>query len=223
VASLVVLLLLGTLRPAAPATGDSPNREATATRPDPESGGGHKFIAWPLNGLGLLDFFHFFGKPEKMKPKPPTGIPCQVVATWKSAVEYFPDRLNNGRPTPKLEGRVYLLDNRLGQPIVADGELVVSVYDELPPLAPNGDPLPLQIWTITPDRMKPIQSRDPFGWGYTLNLPWDTYRPEIRQIRFTVQYCPPKKAKDQMPLDMDSGSVKLECKAQKDDESKKDR
>jgi hypothetical protein len=146
----------------------------------------------------------------KLAAAPPTGQPCQVVATWKSAVEYYPDRVNNGRPTPALSGRVYLIDNHTGLPVVADGGLVVSVYDDHPRTGPNGDPLPLQIWHITPECMKLIQSRDPFGWGYTVNLPWDTYRPDIGQVRYLVRFDPPKDAKDPMPLYVDSGAVALQ-------------
>jgi hypothetical protein len=149
----------------------------------------------------------------KAPSPPPVGKPVEVMATWKPTVQVFPDTLNNGKPTPALSGRVYLFDGQMGSPIVADGMLVVSVYDDHPRVGANGDPVPLQIWKITPECMKLVQTRDVLGWGYTLNLPWDTYRPDITQVRFMVRFEPPKDAKDEFPLFQDSGLLTLQNNA----------
>jgi hypothetical protein len=143
---------------------------------------------------------------------PPKGIPGQIVATWNKDVQFLPDRVNNGRMTPALTGRVYLFE--VGKiepkPIVADGSLFISLYDEHGRTAPDGTPIALEVWQITPDCMKQVITKDWCGWGYTLNLPWNTYRPDVGQVRFQVRYVPPKDAKDPMPVFSDSPVLALQ-------------
>jgi hypothetical protein len=108
-----------------------------------------------------------------------------------------------------LSGRVYLFDQPDGQPILAQGGLVVSVFDDRPRTDSDGNPVPLQIWMVTTETLKLGQSKDTIGWGYTLDLPWDTFRRDIGEVRFLVRFEPPKDAKDQSPLSVDSGPVRL--------------
>ena len=39
---------------------------------------------------------------------------------------------------------------------------------------------------------KGFSARDAIGWGYSLFLPWGTYKPEINQIHLKICYQPPK-------------------------------
>jgi hypothetical protein len=145
--------------------------------------------------------------------KAPRGVPGQVVATWSKDVEFLPDRYNNGRLTPALCGHIYLVENGQAgpKPVTADGSLVVSLYTEQCKTGPDGMPVPLEVWQITPECMSRVMTRDGFmGWGYTLNLPWNTYKPDISTVRLQVQYVPAKDAKDPLPLFSDSPLVALQ-------------
>jgi len=147
----------------------------------------------------------------KMVDVPPVGIPGQVVVTWNPQVQYLPDRVNGGRATPAISGRVYLLPGgTASKPVVADGELMVTMYDEHARLDSAGNAMPMEVWRITPDCMKLVQAKDFWGWGYTLDLPWvNTYRPDVGRVRLQVQYVPSKDAKDVLPLFSDNPSVTL--------------
>jgi hypothetical protein len=144
--------------------------------------------------------------------KAPKGMPAQVFAFWHKDIEFLPDSMNNGRMTPALCGRVWLFDG--GQtgpaPITADGSLVVSLYTDPSRTNADGTPVPLEVWQITPDCMNRVVLKDRWGWGYTLNLPWNTYRPDISTVRLQVEYLPPKDAKNPMPVFSDSPMLALQ-------------
>jgi hypothetical protein len=136
----------------------------------------------------------------------PVGTPLNVIATWQPNVQELPDRMNGGRPTPAVCGHVYLLQ-RDGTPIVGkEGRLLVSLFEEHPKLASNGTRLPLEMWDITPECLKLVQTKDMVGWGYALNLPWGTYRPDIGKVEMQVQYVP-KEEKDGMRVFSDPAWV----------------
>src|SRR5262249_19841415 len=40
------------------------------------------------------------------------------------------------------------------------------------------------------DTLRRLLKKDRIGWGYTLFLPWSTYRPEVTQVRLRVCYQP---------------------------------
>jgi hypothetical protein len=117
---------------------------------------------------------------------PPTGVPCQVVATWHKYIVWTPDPVNGGVPTPGLAGRLYLFGPEIGRPIVSDGSLVVDLYDH----TAGGQPVLLEEWRIDSDTLRRLLRRDPIGWGYTLFLPWGTYNPAITRVELKVRYHP---------------------------------
>jgi hypothetical protein len=122
----------------------------------------------------------------------PTGGPvCQVVATWHNEVVFTPDPARNGMPAPGLAGRVYLFGPEINYPLVGDGSLTVDLYyDE--PTATGQAPILLEEWRIDKDTLRRLARKDAVGWGYTLFLPWGTYRPEIRHVHLRIRYEPPK-------------------------------
>jgi hypothetical protein len=149
----------------------------------------------------------------KKASEPPKGIPCQVVATWNEQVNYTADPTHNGAMTPGLTGRLYLFGPAVDFPMAAEGTLVVELYDETPPtLVPaggppprprvgaDGQPLPLEVWQFDKDTLKRLLQRDMVGWGYTLFLPWGTFRPDVNQVRLKVRYQPV----DRTPLFVES-------------------
>ena len=139
---------------------------------------------------------------------PPTGQAAEVMAMWNSNVVFAPDPANNGRSTPALTGRVYLFDKDTDGVVVVDGMMTVALYEEHPQLGPDGAPIPLEIWKITPECLKLSARKDNgVGWGYSIGLPWTTYRQDIGRIQLQVMFKP---TKDGMPLYRDSGLLTLQ-------------
>jgi hypothetical protein len=121
----------------------------------------------------------------------PTGVVCQVVTTWQNTVMFSPDQVHGGTPVPGITGRLYLFGPEISTPLVGDGGVMVDLYDDAPK-AQGGQPVMLEEWRLDADTLKKLLRRDPIGWGYTLFLPWGTYRPEIRQVHLVLRYNPAK-------------------------------
>lgn len=121
----------------------------------------------------------------------PNSVPCQVVAAWNPGVVYTPDSAHGGAELPGLVGRIYLFGSEIGCPLTGDGSLVVDLYDDTAgPAGPEAHPL--EEWQLDQDALKRLQRRDAVGWGYTVFLPWATYKPEINRVHLKVRYVPPK-------------------------------
>jgi hypothetical protein len=120
-------------------------------------------------------------------PKP--GQACQVVTTWSNKVHYVPDVLHDGVPMPGLAGRLYLFGPNIGFPMTGDGGAVVELYDDSTG-APNG--VLIERWEFDAPTLQKLLRKDIIGWGYTLFLPWGTYRPDITRVHLTCRYEPAK-------------------------------
>jgi hypothetical protein len=120
-------------------------------------------------------------------PPPPKDVtPCQVLATWEPQVFWAPDPVHNGTPSPTLVGQVYLFGPDVGFPMMGDGSLVVDLYEGSPP--PGTPATPLEEWRIDPTSLRKYARHDYIGWGYTLGLPWQTYRPDLCHVQMRVRY-----------------------------------
>ena len=117
---------------------------------------------------------------------PKAGHPCQIVTTWMNEVQYAPDVVHDGVPTPGLVGRVYLFGPAIDFPQVGDGGLVVDLYNDTAGPATQ----PLERWQIDPVTLQKFLKKDIVGWGYTLFLPWPTCRPDVTKVHLTVRYDP---------------------------------
>jgi len=53
---------------------------------------------------------------------------------------------------------------------------------------PDGRPVQLEEWTFQRDELKRLLRRDAVGMGYTLFLPWSTYKPDVTQVQLKVAY-----------------------------------
>jgi hypothetical protein len=137
--------------------------------------------------------------------KPVTHNICQVTATWNHEVAFVPDPVNGGRPNPGIAGRVYLFGPQFGYPELGDGGLNVELFDETA-VAYGGQSVLLEQWHFDKDTFQRLQKRDIIGWGYTIFLPWGTYRPDLTAVRLRVRYEPLKG----VPIYSDSGSITLE-------------
>ncbi len=122
----------------------------------------------------------------------PTGVPCQVMATWNREVLFVPDPAHMGQPGPGIAGRVYLFGEKVGYPMAAEGNLVVDLYNDAAPAPQGSMPVPLEEWRIDKDTLKRLLRKDPIGWGYTVFLPWGTYRPDITRVHMRVRFDPVK-------------------------------
>jgi hypothetical protein len=117
---------------------------------------------------------------------PPGGAVYQVVATWKNEVAFAPDPSHAGAPTPGLAGRLYLFGPQIDFPLQGDGNVVVDLYDET-----SGKSVLLEEWRFDRDTLQKLLRKDMIGWGYTLFLPWGTYKPDVKQVRLKLCYQPP--------------------------------
>ena len=118
----------------------------------------------------------------------PTGGPCYVVAAWIPEVRDNLDPLRYGKKCPGLAGRVYLFGEEIKYPILCEGTIAVDLYDRTPG-KPSSD-VPLEVWHFDKVTLKRLQKRDAIGWGYTLVLPWGTYKPEITQVELRLSFQP---------------------------------
>jgi hypothetical protein len=130
---------------------------------------------------------------------------CQIVAIWCHDVKFAPDPVRGGALAPGLAGRLYLFGPQIDFPLIGDGSLQVDLYDE-GPRAQGGEPRLLEVWRIDRDTLRRLLKRDTIGWGYTLFLPWGTYKPEITRVRLKLRYDPQKGT----PLFTESGSLTLQ-------------
>jgi hypothetical protein len=115
--------------------------------------------------------------------------PASVVATWSNRVSYVPDPANNGVPTAGLAGRVYFFTETPTYPISADGSIVVDLYDDTPRNGQSAS-VHLEQWRFDPATLSRLYKKDMIGMGYTLFLPWGTYRTDIKNIHLAVKFEP---------------------------------
>src|SRR5205085_1168078 len=48
----------------------------------------------------------------------------------------------------------------------------------------------LEVWNLDPATLKKIEQKDYLGTGYTMALPWSTYRKDVQQVHMAVRYEP---------------------------------
>jgi hypothetical protein len=118
--------------------------------------------------------------------------PCQLGTFWRKEVVYAPDPVHGGAPNPGLAGRLYLFGPENGSPPLAgDGSLVVDLFDDSG-IAAGAPSKRLERWCIDKDTLKRLMRHDIIGDGYTLFLPWGTFKPDIRLVHLLVCYQPQK-------------------------------
>ena len=123
---------------------------------------------------------------------PTAGAPCQLVANCRPDIYFAPDPAHGGVERPTLFGRIYLFGPEVGNPMIGDGKLVVDLYEGAVPKGAKATPL--EEWQFDPVTLKGLLKRDMLGWGYTVPLPWGTYRPDITFVQVNVRYEPAKGA-----------------------------
>jgi len=134
-----------------------------------------------------------------------------VIATWNHEVVVTPDPAHNGAPTPGIAGRIYLFAQEVGIPLIGDGTVTVDLYDDSPKAA-GKPPVLIEEWRLDKDTLHRLARKDVVGWGYTVFLPWGTYKPEVSKVRLRLAYCPaqgaPLYSESTVTLAEDNGVVR---------------
>ncbi len=117
---------------------------------------------------------------------PTGGAPCYVATAWLNRVQYTPDVVNDGAPTPGLVCRLYIFDESETHPMVGDGSVTITLFDDTHGPAAG----PLEQWYIDPAALKKFLKKDVVGQGYTLFLPWKSCAAEVVKTHLTVKYEP---------------------------------
>ncbi len=119
----------------------------------------------------------------------PAVQPASVVAAWSPKVTLTPDPANGGVPAPGLAGRVYLFGPMADFPLTGDGTMTIELFDDTPR---NGQPssVHLEQWQFDAVTMKRLLKKDAIGMGYTVFLPWGSYRPDVRQVHLSLRFDP---------------------------------
>ena len=84
------------------------------------------------------------------------------------------------------------------------GTLTVELFNPAE-LGPEGGPKLIEKWIISPQDFHRLKRPDVFGTGYSLFLPWGTFRPDLTQIHLRVCF----QQKTGAPLYANSGLLKL--------------
>jgi hypothetical protein len=107
---------------------------------------------------------------------------------WLDGVDVKPDSMQGGVLVPGFAGRIYFMRTRQGdekgETVAVSGPIVIQAYL----VQTQNQTVPLEQWTIQPEHLPLLLKRDMGGWGYSVWLPWNTYSPEIRQVRLIVFY-----------------------------------
>lgn len=138
----------------------------------------------PLAGCVVTNPF------QASKEEPPTGFAQKIEAAWEGRVMTTQDIVNQGVPLKGIAGRLYLFGAD-GFPLVGEGSVTVDLCDVTPETT-GGQPKLLERWEIDRETLRKLAKKDMIGWGYTLFLPWSTYRPEINRVQLQVRYAPDK-------------------------------
>jgi hypothetical protein len=137
---------------------------------------------------------------------PPKEPVCKVVVAWVPQVVMTPDVLNDGKPLRCLAGRMYLFGEDLNHQVAGDGSLVVDLYDLGRHDPVTKEPVRLERWEIDARTLsQKLLKHDFWGWGYTLALPFNTYRTDLMRVELRARYQP----KDGSPLFAESSTVTL--------------
>jgi len=115
--------------------------------------------------------------------------PMRLAVTWNNQVTTTPDPSQGGKSIIGIAGRIYLFDDKLNQVQPPDGTATVTMYDHTT-IDAGGQAKRLETWEFDAVSLKRLLKEDLFGWGYTLFLPWGSYRPDLTKVHVQVVYNP---------------------------------
>ncbi|HLW67378.1 MAG TPA: hypothetical protein VKS79_18835 [Gemmataceae bacterium] len=123
-------------------------------------------------------------------PKP-SGPPQHMEAIWTKGVQWVPDPTKSGQPGPVLACRLYFFTgDDVKFTSTVDGTLTVDLYDDSNRTAGDASK-PMEKWIFKADALKNMLQKDAWlGQGYTIGLPWPTYRPDIKEVHLNMTFEP---------------------------------
>jgi hypothetical protein len=120
-------------------------------------------------------------------PEPPPLPVNEVMMYWEPSIRFAQDTTSSGTLMPGLAGRVYLINDDLKRMVDAQGSIHVAIRDTSPG-APTGQyAVKCEFKELD---LKRLKRKDMLGDGYTLFVPWETFRPEIKHVEVQVCYTP---------------------------------
>jgi hypothetical protein len=137
----------------------------------------------------------------------PSGPPQHMEAMWRKGVEWLPDPTKNNQPGPVLECRLYFWAGEdVKYTSAVDGKLTVDLFDDSGRTA--GQPSKqLERWVFENDALKNLLQKDAWlGQGYTVGLPWPSYRSDIKEVHLTMKFEPKEGGQ---PISTSSGIMTL--------------
>jgi len=126
----------------------------------------------------------FSGHTKAMPVVNPDG---ELVATWSNRIIHSPDPTRGGATAPGIAGRLYYFGPGIEVPMPMMGTVKVSLYDHSPKRE-TAEPKLLEEWNFDTITLKKLERPDAFGVGYTLFLPWATYRPDVSKVHLQVRH-----------------------------------
>ena len=121
------------------------------------------------------------GPPDKQ------GQAARLTAAWNNKILYAPDPTHGGEPVPGLFARLWLFGPDTKDPLTAEGELFVGVWD-MTPKSTGGQPVLMEVWHIDPEALRKFRRPDFVGEGYTLFLPWSNYHVDLKQVNVIARF-----------------------------------
>lgn len=172
--------------------------------------------------LAVLTAAGCMNTPKLPSAKPAVAFdpttPNQLAVTWNPKVQYAADPTRGGTIMPVLTGRMYLFasdqQHPPSYPLVYDGKLTVDLWDHTP-VAGKVEPKMLEQWIIDPETMSKLMKEDIIGMGYSLGLPWSTYREDMTGVHIIVRFDPT----NGKPHILQQGGVTIDHTATKELES----
>ena len=123
-------------------------------------------------------------------PKP-SGPAQHMEAIWTKGVQWVPDPTKNGQPGPLLACRLYFWAGEdVKYTSTVEGTLTVDLYDDSGRM--SGQPSKqMEKWVFKGDALKNLLQKDAWlGQGYTVGLPWPSYRPDIKEVHMNMTFEP---------------------------------
>jgi len=145
--------------------------------------------------LGCFNVIRPFTKDPQTKQTPgaPEFKPAsagRLVSTWEKKINYAPDSSRGGAIIPGLVGRVYLFGPDIKDPVIGDGSLIIDLFDASS--RGNEPPTMLEQYRFPAEVLRQFAKKDIFGHGYSIFIPWATYRPDITHLFLMMRYDSPK-------------------------------
>jgi hypothetical protein len=121
----------------------------------------------------------------------PSGPPQHMEAIWTKGVQWVADPTKNMQPGPVLACRLYFFaGDDVKYTSTVDGTLTVDLYDDSG--RSSGQPSKhMEEWVFKGDALKSQLQKDAWlGQGYTIGLPWPSYRADIKEVHLTLKFEP---------------------------------